>query len=136
MASAIEDPNSLPGETLSDQEGLKIGKVKRLYSVEGGDSVMWVTVETSLGVGKKREAFVPLARIKHEHDKVRVPYSTQHIQKSPEVEAGEELSQGDDQALRAYYSIGFADQELRTGNESYANQVPEEEGTLQQVERD
>ena len=82
------------------------------------------------------EAFVPLARIKHEHDKVRVPYSTQHIQKSPEVEAGEELSQGDDQALRAYYSIGFADQELRTDNESYANQVPEEEGTLQQVERD
>ena len=43
-------------------------------------------------------------------------------------------TQGDDRALRAYYSIGFADQELRTDNESYANQVPEEEGTLQQVE--
>jgi hypothetical protein len=133
MASAIEDTGSLPGETVCDQDGLRIGKVKGLYSVGDGDSVMWVTIETSLGIGNKREVFVPLARLKHEHDELRVPYSTQHIQGCPEVEPGEELSEGDDQALRAFYSIGFADQELRTDNESYAGQVPDEEGSARRV---
>ena len=41
---------------------------------------------------------MPLARLKHENDELRVPYSTQHVQGSPEVEPGEELSEGDDQA--------------------------------------
>src|SRR2546429_1569656 len=134
MASAIDDVSNLPGESLCDQDGLKIGTVKRLYSVGDDQSVMWVTVETSLGIGNKREVFVPLGRLKHENDELRVPYSTQHIQSSPEVDAGEELSEGDDQALRAYYSIGLADQELRTDNDSYAGQVPNEEGTARQVD--
>jgi hypothetical protein len=137
MASPIEDVTSLPGETVSDQDGLKIGKVKRLYSVGDDDSVMWVTVETSMGVANKREVFVPLARLKQEHDEIRVPYSTQHLQASPEVEAGEELSEGDDRSLRDYYAIDLADQELRTDNEeSYGNQVPDEEGTPREVDSD
>jgi PRC-barrel domain len=134
MASAIDDVSNLPGESVCDQDGLKIGKVKRLYSGGDDQSVMWVTVETSIGIGNKREVFVPLARLKHENDELRVPYSTQHLQSSPEVNAGEELSEGDDQALRAYYSIGLADQELRTDNDSYAGQVPDAEGTARQID--
>jgi PRC-barrel domain len=128
MASGIEDATSLPGETVSDQDGLKIGKVKRLYAVGDDEAVMWVTIETSIGVGNQREVFVPLARIKHEQGELRVPYSVQHIQSAPEVEPGEELSEGDDQALRGFYSIDLADRELRTDNDSYANQVPEGDG--------
>jgi hypothetical protein len=128
MASAIEDVGSLPGETVCDQDGLSIGKITRLYSVGDNDSVMWVTIQTSLGVGTKREVFVPLARLKEEDDEIRVPYSTQHLQSSPDVDAGEELSEGEDRKLRDYYSIDLADQELRTDNdESYANQVPDED---------
>jgi hypothetical protein len=128
MASAIEDVSSLPGEAVSDQDGMEIGKIKRLYSIGEDNSVMWVTVETAVGIGNRRELFVPLARLKHEDDELRVPYSAEHIQAAPEIEAGEELSERDDQALRAYYSVGLADQELRTDNDSYAGQVPDAEG--------
>lgn len=128
MASAIEDPSSLPGEALSDQYGRKIGEVKHVYGVGDGGSPMWVTVETSAGVGDKRLVFVPLARLKHEQDQLRVPYTLQHIQESPEVEAEDELSEEQDRALRNYYAIGLADQEVRTDNESYAAQVPDAEG--------
>lgn len=135
MASAIEDVSGLPGESVCDQDGMNIGKIKELYSAGDGDAVMWVTVETSIGVGNKREVFVPLARLKHENGELRVPYSTQHIQSAPEVESGKELSAGDDQALRSYYSIGFADEELRTDNDSYAGQVPEDDdGTARRLD--
>src|SRR5437763_7162106 len=128
MASAIEDVSNLPGETVCDQDGMKIGKIKQRYSAGEGESVMWVTVETSAGVGNKGEVFVPLARLKEEHDEIRVPYGSQHIQSAPKVEPGEELSERDDRALRDYYAIDLADQELRSDNdESYANQVPEAE---------
>ena len=129
MASAIEDVSSLPGESVSDQEGQEIGKVKEIYKVKDGDSPMWVTIETSLGIGESRSVFVPLARLKEEDGNIRVPYSIQRIQDAPEVEAQDELSEEDDRLLRDFYAIDLADQELRTDNEqTYAKQVPEEEG--------
>ncbi len=134
MASAIDDVSSLPGETVSDQDGLKIGNIKQVYAMGDQDSVMWVTIETSLGIGRKREVFVPLARLKHEQGELRVPYSVQHIQTVPEIEPGEELSEGDDRILRNFYSIDLADQELRTDNESYANQVPDGDGPPRRVQ--
>jgi hypothetical protein len=136
MASAIEDVSTLPGETVCDQDGAKIGKVKHLYATGDGGTVMWVTVETSLGIGNKREVFVPLARLKQEYDELRVPYSARHIQGAPEIEPQDELSQGDDRALRDYYSIDLADQELRTDNDSYAGQVPAEHGGARRIEAD
>lgn len=134
MASAIEDVSSLPGEAVSDQDGNKIGKVKEVYGVGEDGSPMWVTVETSTGVARTRLVFVPLARLKQEHGELRVPYSGQHLLGSPEVSAEGELSSEDERALRDFYAIDLADQEVRTDNESYAAQVPEEEGEARRVE--
>jgi hypothetical protein len=136
MASAIEDLSSLPGENVSDHEGRKIGKVKDIYGMGGNDDApMWVTVEVSGGEGK-RLAFVPLARLKQEHGEVRVPYSSQHISSSPEVEVEDELSEEDERALRDYYAIDLGDQEMRTDNESYINRVPDEEGSASKIDPD
>lgn len=134
MASPIKDVNSLPGETVSDQEGRQIGKVKELYGIGREQAPMWVAIETATGFADSRIVFVPLARLKQEGDALRVPYSFQHIQSAPEVEAGDELSEGDDRALRDFYAIGVADQELRTDNESYAGQVPDEEGPAKRIQ--
>jgi hypothetical protein len=128
LASPIEDAGSLPGETVTDQDGRRLGKVKQVYAVGDERAPMWVTIETSTGVGATRIVFVPLARLKQERGKVRVPYSFQHLQSSPEVDPGEELSEQDDRALRDYYAIGLADEEIRTDNESYASQGTDEEG--------
>lgn len=134
MASAIEDVSSLPGETVHDQEGRKLGEVKEIYGVGGDDTPMWVTIETSTGVGRSRLVFVPIARLKQENDQVRTPYSFQHLQDSPEVEASDELSEEDDQSLRNYYAIGLADQEMVQAAQSYASQVPDEHEPAQKIE--
>lgn len=134
MASVIEDVSRLPGETVNDQEGRKIGEVKEIYAVGENQSAMWVTVEISTGIGRNRTAFIPLARLKLERDELRTPYSAQHIRDSPEVEAGDELSEEDDRTLRDYYAIGLADQEMVDNAQSYASQVPDEEGSAKKVE--
>lgn len=133
MASVIEDVSSLPGETVHDQEGRKFGDVKEIYAVGDGDTPMWVAVAASTGIGRSRLVFIPIARLKQEDDEIRAPYSLQHLHDSPEVE-GEELSEEDDRTLRAYYAIGLADQEMVAGAQSYASQVPDEDGPARKVE--
>jgi hypothetical protein len=128
-ASPIDDVSGLPGKTVFDQLGQKVGVVHEIYTQDGDP--MWVTVEASTGLAKDRLVFIPLARLKEEEGEIRAPYSTQHLNESPEVEAGDELSEEDDRSLRAYYSVGIGDAELRTDNdESYASRVPEGEGPV------
>lgn len=136
MASAIEDVTGLPGETVRDQEGFRIGKVKEIYGVGEDKTPMWVTIESSTGIGRSRVVFVPLARLKQEHDQIRVPYSFQHVQSAPEVEPGNELSERDERALRDFYAIDLADQEIRAQSRSYAGLVPTDEGPARKVDGD
>ncbi len=135
MASPIEDPSSLPGKTVSDQVGEKIGKVKDVYASEGQEQPMWVTIEASTGLFASRILFAPIARLKEEDDQIRMPYSSQHLNECPEVEPGDELSEEDDRLLRDFYAIDHADQEIRSGEneESYAAQVPDTEGPLRKT---
>lgn len=127
MPSAIEDVSSLPGETVCDQDGRKLGEVKEIYAVGENKTPMWVTIETTIGLGRSRLVFIPIARLKHEADEIRTPYSFQHIQESPEVDDGDELSEEDERALRSYYAVGVADQEIVQSAQSYASQVPDED---------
>ena len=129
-ASPIEDVGSLPGNTVYDQQGQKLGDIEEIYTQDGDP--MWVTVQASTGLAASRRVFLPLARLKHEGGQIRTPYSAQHINESPEIEASDELSQEDDESLRAYYSVGIGDGELRTDNEgSYASRVPDGDGPVQ-----
>jgi hypothetical protein len=136
MADVIEDVSSLPGETVRDQDGRTLGEVKEIYAVGDDDTPMWVTVETTTGIGRTRLVFIPIARLKQEEDQIRTPYSFQHIQESPEVEASDELSEEDDRALRTYYSVGLADQEMVDEPQSYASQVPDEEEPAKKADTD
>lgn len=134
MASAIEDVSSLPGEIVRDQDGRKLGQVKEIYAVGDDATPMWVTVETSTGVGRSRDVFIPIARLKQEGEEIRTPYSFEHIQESPKVEAGDELSEQDDRELRGYYSVGIGDREVVQAAQSYASQVPDEEEPAHRID--
>ena len=136
IAKAIEDVSDLPGETVNDQDGRKIGQVKEIYGMGEDETPMWVTIESATGLGRKRQVFVPLARIKRQGDEIRVPYSFDHIHESPEIEPEDEVSEEDDRALRTYYAIGLADQELVESARSYASQVPEGEGSARKMDAD
>lgn len=124
MAAPVEDVSKLQGQVVFDQWGQKIGEVKQIYAVDEGVP-MWVTVEVSPGVAGSKTVFVPIARLKEEDEQLRVPYSVQHIEKAPDFDAGEELSQEEDRQLRDYYAIDHADQELRSDNRTYADRVVE-----------
>jgi hypothetical protein len=136
VASAIEDPARLAGETLHGQDGEKVGEVKRVYGLGESREPMWVTVAIETGLGRSRSVFVPLARIKCEHYEVRVPYTAQHLLGAPQVEPDAELSEQDERALRNYYAIDLADHEVRTDHETYAAQVPDAAGPAHELDDD
>jgi hypothetical protein len=132
MTSAIEDVSSLPGKKISDQAENPIGEVKQIYATDGYP--MWVAVEMSSGIAKKRTVFIPLARIKDEDGQLRVPYSKQRLGEAPEVDSSDGISAECDRQLRDYYGIDAGDQELRSDNNSYATLVPDEAGAAKAVE--
>jgi hypothetical protein len=132
MTAPIEDVSSLPGKKISDQTENPLGKVKEIYATDGYP--MWVSVEMSSGLAKKRTVFIPLARIKDEDGELRVPYSAQRIGDAPEVDDSDGISAECDRKLRDYYGIDTGDQELRADNKSYATLVPEEGGEAQLVD--
>jgi sporulation protein YlmC with PRC-barrel domain len=133
MASPIEDVGSLPGKKINDQQGREVGEVCEIYEQDGDP--MWVTVKSSTGMASDRVVFIPLARLKEEDDEIRVPYSVEHVQDSPEVSPEGELSEEHDRALRDYYAIDLGDEELRDSNEdSYAAQVPDSDAPVKKAE--
>ena len=132
MTAPIEDVSTLPGKKISDQAENPVGKVKDIYATDGYP--MWVSVEMSSGIAKKRTVFIPLARIKDEDGELRVPYSAQRIGDAPEVDDSDGISAECDRQLRDYYGIDTGDQELRADNKSYATMVHEEGGESQRVE--
>ena len=132
MTAPIEDVSSLPGKKISDQAENPIGKVKQIYATDGYP--MWVEVEMSSGIAKKRKVLIPLARIKDEDGELRVPYSVKRIGDAPEVDDSDGISAECDRELRDYYGIDTGDQEMRSDNKSYASLVPEEGGEAQLVE--
>lgn len=132
MTAPIEDVSALPGKKITDQAENPLGKVKEIYASDGFP--MWVAVEMSSGLAKKRTVFIPLARIKDEDGELRVPYSAQRIGDAPEVDDSDGISAECDRKLRDYYGIDTGDQELRADNKSYATLVPEEPGAAKLVE--
>jgi PRC-barrel domain len=133
MTTPVEDVTDLPGKTVMDQKFEPIGEIKEIYAVDGDGYPTWVTVEVHPEEGESKTVFIPLARLKEEDGDLCVPYSVEHICSSPEVDAADELSEADEDALRGYYSIGVGDGELLSDNFSYATRVPDEPGTSKRV---
>ena len=134
MTAPIEDVSSLPGKKVSDQEGGTLGEIKEIYATDGDGQPVWVAVEGSFGTTDKRIVLIPLARLKDEDGDIGVPYSKDHIGNTPEVDAGDGISEEDDRKLRGHFGIGVGDQELRSDNKSYATLIPDEAGTAKRVE--
>ena len=133
MAAPIEDVSKLPGRKVSDQAQTELGQITDVYAMESGFP-MWVAVQTKAGIGRGPRVFVPLARLKEENGELLVPYSKAHILESPEVDAEDSISEECDHALRTYYGIGAAAEELWSDNKGYATLVPDEPGPASRAE--
>lgn len=133
MAEPIDDVSALPGREVSDQDDAPIGKITEIYA-NGDGFPTWVAVKVKTGIAGRQLAVVPVARLKEEDDKLRVPYSKAHILEAPEFDDEDEISEERDRELRVYYGIGTGDQEMWSDNKGYATIVSEEPGESEKVD--
>jgi hypothetical protein len=129
----IEHPENLVGERVHDQDGRSLGEIEDIYGIGENGVPMWITLEISTGIGRKRRVFVPVARLKQEDGELRVPYSSRHLETAPDYDIADEVSDEHERALRDFYAIDLADAEQRSDNISYAAQVPSEEGPARRL---
>jgi hypothetical protein len=107
MTAPVEDVTELPGKTVLDQYDEPLGEIEEIYAIGGDGHPTWVTVDVRPQTegGKPRTVFIPLARLKLEDGELQVPYSAEHLAAGPEIQPADELSEEDEGALRAYYSV-------------------------------
>jgi len=102
------DPSSRVLQTLDDSvvvgsDGSEIGRVGQVYTDNDTGQPSWVTVKT--GWFGTNESFVPLDAATIEDGTIRVPYDKDMIKGAPNNDAGEPLSESDEQQLYSYYNL-------------------------------
>src|SRR6476646_7759307 len=102
------DPSSRVLQTLDDSvvvgsDGSEIGRVGQVYTDNDTGQPSWVTVKT--GWFGTNESFVPLEAASIEDGTIRVPYDKDMIKGAPNNDAGEPLSESDEQELYSYYNL-------------------------------
>src|SRR6478735_2565035 len=81
----------------------EIGRVGQVYTDNDTGQPSWVTVKT--GWFGTNESFVPLDAATIEDGTIRVPYDKDMIKGAPNNDAGEPLSETDEQELYSYYNL-------------------------------
>src|SRR6476469_9816315 len=124
------DPSSRVLQTLDDSvvvgsDGSEIGRVGQVYTDNDTQQPSWVTVKT--GWFGTNESFVPLSAATIEDGTIRVPYDKDMIKGAPNNDAGEPLSETDEQQLYAYYNLTPASG--RTGYDQARGQLDSTETT-------
>ncbi len=102
------DPSTQALQALDDSvvvgtDGSEIGKVGQVYTDNDTGQPSWVTVKT--GWFGTNESFVPLSAATIGDGTIRVPYDKDMIKGAPNNDAGEPLSETDEQQLYSYYNL-------------------------------
>ena len=84
----------------------EIGRVGQVYTDDETGQPSWVTVKT--GWFGTNESFVPVNAANIDGDTIRVPYDKDMIKGAPNNDAGEPLSETDEQGLYSYYGLTSA----------------------------
>src|ERR1044071_5234504 len=104
----------LPGQTLIDREGEKIGKLQDVYVDVETDEPQFGTVKEGL-IGRHL-TFVPLSGIKVGPDSLQVAVSKERVKDAPNIEQhGEELSQADESILYRHYELSYTPPNAQSG---------------------
>lgn len=93
------------GRTLVDGDGEKIGKIDELYYDEEGGQPEWALVTTGLFGTKK--TFVPIRSASPAGEDLQVPVTKQQVKDAPNVEADQELSEGEERRLFEHYGVPY-----------------------------
>jgi PRC-barrel domain len=99
--------------TLVDRNGARIGKLEDLFVDEATGEPEWATVHTGL-VGS-RLSFVPLAGAEPAREDIRLAIDKEQVKEAPSVDAGEELSQAEEERLYSHYGFEYSTDRSPTG---------------------
>ena len=102
------DPSTRAIQALDDSvvvgtDGSEIGRVGQVYTDNDTGQPSWVTVKT--GWFGTNESFVPLNAATIADGTIQVPYDKDMIKGAPNNDAGEPLSETDEQELYSYYNL-------------------------------
>lgn len=113
MTATDPSVQALDASNVVGSDGTDIGKVGQVYTDNETGQPTWVTVKT--GWFGASESFVPLTAATVEGDVIRVPYDKDMIKGAPHNDAGEPLSETDEQELYTYYGLTSSSNSVSTG---------------------
>jgi len=113
MTLSLADVQNLPGATMTDSSGAKIGKVADAYIDADTQTPEWALVHTGLFGG--RESFVPLAQATLNGSELTVPYSKDQVKDAPHAEPDGELSQEEEARLYSHYGLNYTESRSDSG---------------------
>jgi uncharacterized protein (TIGR02271 family) len=101
------------GSDLLAEDGSKLGTIVDIYVDRETDEPEWALVKMGL-LGSKSN-FVPLRDATMEGSDILVPYSKDHVQGAPTMDADGDLSQQDEAELYRYYGLDYSEQPSNSG---------------------
>jgi len=107
--SSSQALQALDDSVVVGSDGSEIGRVGQVYTDNDTGQPSWVTVKT--GWFGTNESFVPLSAATIGDGTIRVPYDKDMIKGAPNNDAGEPLSETDEQQLYSYYNLTRQDYE-------------------------
>lgn len=102
----FDNPSSLSGRSVYDQDGDKIGNVGQVYVGDRSGRPEWVTVKT--GLFGMKESLVPLTGARRAGEDIHVPYAKDTVKEAPRLEADEHLDPGQEKQLYHHYGLTAA----------------------------
>ena len=121
----IQDVQQWQGQTLTDNDGDKIGEIVDIYLDRQSGEPEWLAVKT--GLFGSNLSFVPIREASGSGDGVKVPYEKSLVKDAPNVQADGELSPEEEQRLYQHYSLEFGDFDY---DKDYDADRTEERGTV------
>ena len=107
------------GQKVLDRDGEKIGTIEEIFLVEETGRPDWALVK--IGRIKGRTTLVPLTRAHPVDDGIKIPFEKDVVSEAPEVEADDDPSEQQVNALYRHYGIDPAEHTNGSGNGSGAS---------------
>jgi uncharacterized protein (TIGR02271 family) len=109
----IDTVQNWQGRTMVDPAGDKLGTIDAIYLDDDTGQPEWATVTT--GLFGTKATFVPLAQAQAMGDSVQVPYDKQRVKDAPNMQADEQLSQGEEAELYRHYGLDYTESRSDSG---------------------
>jgi uncharacterized protein (TIGR02271 family) len=108
----MEDLTAAQGQTVYAADGDKIGKIEEIFVDEQTGEPEWLALSTGM-LGTKR-VLVPVASASRYEDGFQVPYSSDKVKATPDVDS-DEISQETEARLYSHYGLDYSEQRSDTG---------------------